>query len=222
MTKAEFDKIFNDRLDALKSLRDSKHKEYADDGETFRNLKDGATKLGIDPMLYAFHLMTKQYNSLHDYVKEWDETMNCAQADLDLAWEKVQDINIYTLLIYGLWVERTQNAKPRLIAWDLASEQKAPSPPESELGYEDWRPMDEYPIHKSHPMTQEPFCHLSPAYMVTLELGGPTGTVLDGAYFDYRDSLWKVLINGELRILKGKILAWRNRPEPYSPEEVRK
>lgn len=111
MRKSEFDGIFNERLQALKALRDAKHGEYADDEETFRNLKDGGEKLGIDPMLYAFHLMTKQYNSIHDYVKEWDATGECRQADLDRAWEKIQDVIVYNLLIYGMWLERVRDNK---------------------------------------------------------------------------------------------------------------
>lgn len=109
MTKQEFDKLFNKKMEELKELRDSKHDEYAEKDETFRNLKDGARKLGIHPMLYAFTLMTKQYNSLHDYVKEWNATGDCKQADLDRAWEKCQDIIVYCFLTYGLWVEGDRN-----------------------------------------------------------------------------------------------------------------
>jgi len=99
MTKTEFDKIFNEKLEELKATRDSKHSEYADESETFRNLKDGARILDIDPRLYAFTLMTKQYKSLGDIVSN-------PSFSLDLTWEKVQDIIIYSMLIYGLSKEK--------------------------------------------------------------------------------------------------------------------
>lgn len=108
MTKNEFDKFFNEKLDELKKLRDTKHSEYATNDETFLNLIEGARKLDVHSIRYAFILMTKQYNSMDNYSREWSAHFN-SSASFDVAWEKTRDIIIYNMLMLGLWREYLDN-----------------------------------------------------------------------------------------------------------------